>query len=100
MAEAVAGEDSEYATNVEAANGMTSHGKACYADTMAAWRGVSPEAPSSVTIRVISLTLTIGDDQFTIGYRPPPVILAPCWIKPKRQSISGAERGKEASLAP
>jgi hypothetical protein len=53
------------AATLEAANGMTSHSKTCYFVKCLARRW--PETPSSATLRAISLTFAMGDDQFTIS---------------------------------
>ncbi len=45
---------------------MTSHSETCYADIVKCLAMRWPETPSSATLRAISLTLTMGDDQFTI----------------------------------
>jgi hypothetical protein len=53
------------AATLEAANGMTSHSKTCYADIVKCLaRRWARDA--EFRLRAISLTLTMGDDQFTI----------------------------------
>jgi hypothetical protein len=89
------------AATLEAANGMTSHSKTCYADIVKCfarrWRRDADFSNASGDFA------NAHDRRRSIHNRParpPPEILAPCWIKPKRQSTSGAVRGREASLAP
>src|ERR1700681_1107968 len=53
------------AATLEAANGMTSHSKTCYADIVRCLARRWPR-DAEFRLRAISLTLTMGDDQFTI----------------------------------
>jgi hypothetical protein len=89
------------AATLEAANGMTSHSKTCYADIV---KCLARRWPRDAEFSKASGDFANAHDGRRSIHnrpaRPPPEILAPCWIKPKRQSTSGAVRGREASLAP
>jgi hypothetical protein len=54
------------AATLEAANGMTSHSKTCYADIVKCLARRWPRDAEFSNAQAISLTLTMGDDQFTI----------------------------------
>jgi hypothetical protein len=88
------------AATLEAANGMTSHSKTCYADIV---NCLARRWPRDAEFSNASGDFVNAHDGRRSIHnrpaRPPPEILAPCWIKPKRQSTSGAVRGREASLA-
>src|ERR1700737_4542255 len=88
-------------STLEAANGMTSHSKTCYADIV---KCLARRWPRDAEFSKASGDFANAHDGRRSIHnrpaRPPPEILAPCWIKPKRQSTSGAVRGREASLAP
>src|SRR5229473_5578126 len=87
------------AATLEAANGMTSHSQTCYADIV---KCLARRRPRDAEFGNASDDFASAHDGRRSIHnrpaRPPPEILAPCWIKPKRQSTSGAVRGREASL--